>query len=174
MQIVLQLRYDEKSNAQNSCNSVCSKLTASSSLACVCLMLASLYACNCSVRRNKMTINIKGCYLESREITFCPPNDQSQNFDFLCFLSWRELIASFFLLKGQYLFTLHFNEVERIAFVDRYNKVAVHVAALSHSNNSLVFISLSLFSTFYFHFLSLRYRRFVRGFNFDLQASSRS
>ena len=87
-------------------------------------------------------------------MTFCPPNDQSQNFDFLCFLSWREF-SLLFSLKGQYLFTLHFNEVETIVFVDRYNKVAVNIAALSHSNNSLVFISLSLLSTFYFHFCHL-------------------
>ena len=66
-----------------------------------------------------------------------------------------ENLASFFLLKGQYLFTLHFNEVETIVFVDRYNKVAVNIAALSHSNNSLVFISLSFLSTFYFHFCHL-------------------
>ena len=49
MQIVSELRYDEESCAQSSLNSVCSKLTASSSLACVCLMLACLYACSCSV-----------------------------------------------------------------------------------------------------------------------------
>ena len=69
--------------------------------------------------------------------------------------SLGESLASFFLLKGQYLFTLHFNEVETIVFVDRYNKFAVNIAALSHSNNSLVFISLSLLSTFYFHFCHL-------------------
>ena len=42
---------------------------------------------------------------------------------FLCFLSWREL--SVLLLMGQCLFTLHFNEVETLVFVDRYKKVAV-------------------------------------------------
>ena len=39
--------------------------------------------------------------------------------------SLEENIASFFLLTGQYLFTLHFNEAETVVFVDRYNKVAV-------------------------------------------------
>ena len=53
VQIASELRYDGISYAQNSCNSVCSNLTASSSVACVCLMLACLYACNCSVTRNK-------------------------------------------------------------------------------------------------------------------------
>ena len=37
-----------------------------------------------------------------------------------------ESLASFFLLTGQYLFTLHLNEAETVVvFVDRYNKVAM-------------------------------------------------
>ena len=39
--------------------------------------------------------------------------------------SLGESLASFFLLTGQYLFTLHFNEAETVVFVDRYNRVAV-------------------------------------------------
>ena len=67
--------------------------------------------------------------------------------------SLGESLASFFLLTGQYLFTLHFNEAETVVFVDRYNKVAV--AALQHSDDSLVLILLSLLSPFYFHFCHL-------------------
>ena len=39
--------------------------------------------------------------------------------------SLAESLASFFLLTGQYLFTLRFNEAETVVFVDRYNKVVV-------------------------------------------------
>ena len=33
--------------------------------------------------------------LKKKKITFCPSNHQSQNFDFLCFLSWREVSLLF-------------------------------------------------------------------------------
>ena len=39
--------------------------------------------------------------------------------------SLGESLASFFLLMGQYLFTLHFYEAETVVLVDRYNKVAI-------------------------------------------------